>query len=138
MTMKLALIATALAGSMLIPAAATAPAEARTVLLQQQGAGPAPGWNGNRGGGWNRGGYHGGYRGGYYGGRRGGYGWGPAAGAFGAGVLLGGALAAPPPVYYEPQPAYDADEAYCVQRFKSYDPASGTYLGYDGQRHACP
>ena len=28
--------------------------------------------------------------------------------------------------------------AYCVQRFKSYDPASGTYLGYDGQRHPCP
>ncbi len=33
---------------------------------------------------------------------------------------------APPPVYYEPQPAYDAAEAYCIQRFKSYDPASGT------------
>ena len=30
------------------------------------------------------------------------------------------------------------DEAYCMQRFKSYDPASGTYLGYDGQRHPCP
>ena len=28
--------------------------------------------------------------------------------------------------------------AYCAQRFKSYDPASGTYLGYDGQRHPCP
>jgi len=24
------------------------------------------------------------------------------------------------------------------ERFKSYDPASGTYLGYDGQRHPCP
>ncbi|KYK50514.1 MULTISPECIES: BA14K family protein [Bradyrhizobium] len=30
------------------------------------------------------------------------------------------------------------DSAYCAQRFKSYDPASGTYLGYDGQRHPCP
>ena len=30
------------------------------------------------------------------------------------------------------------DDAYCSQRFRSYDPASGTYLGYDGQRHPCP
>lgn len=30
------------------------------------------------------------------------------------------------------------DDAYCAQRFKSYDPASGTYLGYDGKRHPCP
>jgi hypothetical protein len=28
--------------------------------------------------------------------------------------------------------------AYCSQRFRSYDPASGTYLGYDGRRHPCP
>jgi BA14K-like protein len=28
--------------------------------------------------------------------------------------------------------------AYCKQRFRSYDQASGTYLGYDGQRHSCP
>lgn len=28
--------------------------------------------------------------------------------------------------------------AYCSRRFKSYDPASGTYLGYDGKRHPCP
>ena len=31
-----------------------------------------------------------------------------------------------------------ADNGYCIQRYKSYDPASGTYLGYDGQRHPCP
>ena len=35
-------------------------------------------------------------------------------------------------------PAGDDDVAYCMQRYKSYDPASGTYLGYDGQRHPCP
>ena len=29
-------------------------------------------------------------------------------------------------------------EAYCMNRFKSYDPASGTYLGYDGNEHPCP
>jgi BA14K-like protein len=30
------------------------------------------------------------------------------------------------------------NDAYCAQRFRSYDPASGTYLGYDGLRHPCP
>jgi hypothetical protein len=32
----------------------------------------------------------------------------------------------------------DADPSYCAQRYKSYDPASGTYLGVDGLRHPCP
>jgi hypothetical protein len=32
----------------------------------------------------------------------------------------------------------DQGAAYCVQRFRSYDPASGTYLGNDGLRHPCP
>lgn len=35
-------------------------------------------------------------------------------------------------------PADRRTEAYCRKRFKSYDPASGTYLGYDGRRHPCP
>jgi BA14K-like protein len=30
-----------------------------------------------------------------------------------------------------------SDQTSCEQRYKSYDPASGTYLGYDGRRHAC-
>ena len=25
----------------------------------------------------------------------------------------------------------------CAQRFRSYDPSTGTYLGRDGQRHRC-
>ncbi|MGB8185593.1 MAG: BA14K family protein [Pseudolabrys sp.] len=25
-----------------------------------------------------------------------------------------------------------------MQRFRSYDPNSGTYLGFDGLRHPCP
>jgi len=29
-------------------------------------------------------------------------------------------------------------DAVCAQRFRSYDPASGTYRGRDGRRHACP
>ncbi len=38
-------------------------------------------------------------------------------------------------------PGYAAagrDDAYCTQRYRSYDPASGTFLGYDGVRHPCP
>jgi hypothetical protein len=35
-------------------------------------------------------------------------------------------------------PAGDDAVAYCMQRYRSYDPASGTYLGNDGLRHPCP
>jgi hypothetical protein len=71
------------------------------------------------------------------------FGVGPAIG-FAAGALIGGALARPyyysGGPYYAYQPAYRTDGAvqYCMQRFKSYDPARGTYLGYDGVRHPCP
>jgi hypothetical protein len=30
-----------------------------------------------------------------------------------------------------------ADDASCAQRYRSYDPASGTFLGRDGRRHPC-
>jgi len=30
------------------------------------------------------------------------------------------------------------DASYCAQRYRSFDPASGTYLGFDGLRHPCP
>ena len=39
---------------------------------------------------------------------------------------------------YAAVPASDSDAAYCAQRYKSYDPASGTYLNYDGNRYPCP
>jgi hypothetical protein len=90
-----------------------------------------------------------GHRGGWSHHRHGGWGWGAGAG-FAAGALLGGALASRPyygsgPGYYYDDPGYYAaapgggrDDAYCSQRFKSYDPSSGTYLGYDGKRHPCP
>jgi hypothetical protein len=45
------------------------------------------------------------------------------------------------PGYYDasPQVASEGDSAaYCQQTYRSYDPASGTYLGYDGLRHSCP
>jgi hypothetical protein len=67
-----------------------------------------------------------------------------------AGAIIGGAIANSQPRYYGPGPAYyyggpgyygpppgDA-VAYCMDRFKSFDPRSGTYLGYDGYRHPCP
>ncbi len=41
----------------------------------------------------------------------------------------------PRPVYYEP---YDPAISYCMRRFRSYDPYSMTYIGYDGYRHSCP
>jgi len=41
-------------------------------------------------------------------------------------------------VAVEAAPGGGDDAGYCAQRYKSYDPASGTYLGYDGQRHPCP
>ncbi|MFI5012683.1 MAG: BA14K family protein [Hyphomicrobiales bacterium] len=55
-----------------------------------------------------------------------------------AGAILGGALAQPES---EPGPAYGApgdSVAYCQRQFRSYDPASGTYMGNDGYRHPCP
>lgn len=43
----------------------------------------------------------------------------------------------PPVVYGAPVPA-GGDVAYCMHRYRSYDPGSGTYLGFDGLRHPCP
>jgi hypothetical protein len=95
------------------------------------------------GGGWHGGGWHGG---GWRGGWRGG-GWGYYGGGFAAGAILGGMLAAPyyyPQPYYYPAPGYYEGDApdgavdYCMRRFRSYDPGSGTYLGNDGHRHPCP
>jgi hypothetical protein len=69
--------------------------------------------------------------------------------AYGAGPGYSGYAYSPGAAYaYAPGPSYSAapgpsysaggDESYCRQRFRSYDPASGTYLGYDGLRHSCP
>jgi hypothetical protein len=77
-----------------------------------------------------------------------------------AGAVVGGAIASQSygyyggpgyyaPGYYDDQyyddsaavavaPEGGDDAAYCSQRFRSYDPASGTYLGNDGYRHPCP
>ena len=58
-----------------------------------------------------------------------GYAYGPGYG-YGYGPAIGGAYA------YNEVPMGDA--GYCARRFRSYDPATGTYLGYDGVRRACP
>jgi BA14K-like protein len=88
-----------------------------------------------------RGGWHGG--GHWHGG-----GWGYFGGGFAAGAILGGMLAAPyyyPGPYYYGPPAYYYEDGppdgaidYCMRRFRSYDPNTGTYLGNDGRRHPCP
>jgi BA14K-like protein len=43
----------------------------------------------------------------------------------------------PAPVYAGPPPEADA-VAWCMQRYRSYDPRSGTFVGYDGIRRPCP
>jgi hypothetical protein len=102
--------------------------------------------------------YRRGWGGGYRGGGFGGAGLGLAAGAIIGGAILGagqpyGYYGNPGYAYapgYAYGPGYDqgyvavspyaggSDVAYCEQRFRSYDPASGTYLGLDGRRHSCP
>ena len=131
------------------------------------GAGPRGGFHPGGGGGFRPGGGApaarfgggGGYRGGYGGGYHGG-GGGFIPGAV-AGAVIGGALATgaygyyggpgyDAPGYYDdqydvggpvavaPAPGGDDAVAYCMQTYRSYDPQSGTYLGFDGYRHPCP
>jgi hypothetical protein len=117
-----------------------------------RGAVARPQFSGGSGGGRYAGGWNGGYR--YH--RHGGGYWPGAV----AGAVIGGALASNyydgspdyyGPGYYDDSYAYYGDDApvaveaapggdasYCAQRYRSYDPASGTYLGYDGQRYPCP
>src|SRR5262245_8879020 len=44
------------------------------------------------------------------------------------------------PVAVAPPPRAVAGDAvaYCMQRYRSYDPASGTFLAFDGTRRPCP
>jgi hypothetical protein len=105
---------------------------ATPAMAQHRGWHGGHGWHGHPG--WHGGGWRGG--------------WGPGiALGLGAGIASGLAYGAYADSYaYDPyaQPyAYSGgsggrDDAYCSQRFRSYDPRSGTYLGYDGERHPCP
>ncbi|MBX9819902.1 BA14K family protein [Afipia birgiae] len=64
-----------------------------------------------------------------------GYGYGGTAAGVGlglaAGAVIGGAIAAS-------QAQAQQNHAYCSQRYRSYDPASGTYLNNNGNRYPCP
>jgi hypothetical protein len=75
---------------------------------------------------------------------RGGGGWGRGRGRGGGGVgaavgigvgaaIIGGAIAASA-AEQQRQQAIN----YCLQRYRSYDPNSQTYLGRDGMRYSCP
>ncbi|GGB04722.1 hypothetical protein GCM10011491_36020 [Brucella endophytica] len=54
-------------------------------------------------------------------------------------------FAPPPSVYYPPSyPSYPTYQPwtrgwynYCVRRYRSFNPRTGTFLGYDGQYHFC-
>ena len=79
-------------------------------------------------------------------------GGGAVIGGLAAGMILGGIIASqpyyyggpcygpayPPPYYYGPGPYGPPDfDAYCFSRYRSYDPYSGTYMGFDGVRRPC-
>ncbi|GAB1582143.1 BA14K family protein [Phyllobacterium phragmitis] len=106
------------------------------------------GWHGR--GGWGRPGYrHGwrhGYRPGYWGGHRGyryyrhGYrrhhdGWWYPLAAFGAGAIIGGAIANQPT---RVAPGYSsAHVQWCANRYRSYRAYDNTYQPYNGPRRQC-
>jgi hypothetical protein len=107
-------------------AAATSPVWAPGYYDYYQGGDYYPGYSYGPYG-YNGGGY--GYSGGYGNGYNGGYGYDNNY-AF-----------APPPGASAPGGpvvAQGGNPAYCQQRYRSYDPSSGTFLGRDGQRHPCP
>jgi BA14K-like protein/PXPV repeat (3 copies) len=90
------------------------------------------------------GGHHGHHHG--HGGYYNGFGYG--AFGFAAGALLGSALSRP--YYYEPAPVYVAPApvyvyqpwtpdwyTYCGGKYRSFNPDTGYFLGYDGEYHFC-
>ncbi len=104
----------------------------------QRGPNRGPGWNNgprqvHRHPGWRGPGYYArpGYRGNYY---YRDYNAALAAGVFGlvAGAIIGGAVA------NNNNQRYANDYiAYCSQRYRSFNAATGTYTGYDGLQHRC-
>jgi Rieske Fe-S protein len=123
------------------PAAAIAvPATSADVQQVQwrHGPGPGPYW---RHGGY-RGGYYNGYRG--YGGYRDGYRryndgyWYPLA-AFGAGAIIGGAIASEPR-YVEQEPSNGINPRHyewCANRYRSYRGFDNTFQPNNGPRQQC-
>ncbi len=133
-------LAAALAASVVMTSAAgAAPAAATQGLAKQADSSVEMVRDRGRHGGWRGHRHH----------RRGGGGWGWGAAALGAGLLLGAPYAAG--AYddgyddddyagysYRGRYAGSGGEARCEATFRSFDPASGTYMGYDGVRRMCP
>jgi hypothetical protein len=63
--------------------------------------------------------------------------WGPGFYDYYPGYVVGPVYAAPRAVVVPSGPGPGA-VAYCEAHFRSYDPATGMYLGYDGLHHPCP
>jgi hypothetical protein len=87
------------------------------------------------------GGYYGppAYYGGYYGAPAyGGYYGAPAyyGGSYGRSGYYGGPYAGGG--YYAQPAGGGGDVDYCMRRYRTYDPRSGTFVGNDGRRHPCP
>jgi hypothetical protein len=62
-----------------------------------------------------------------------------AADPFSAGIGAAG-LFGSTPTRNTPAQSSDGSQPdlnYCARRYRSYDPASGTFIGYDGARHRC-
>jgi hypothetical protein len=68
-----------------------------------------------------------------WGGRGRGGGVGAAVGIGVGAAIIGGAIAASAAEQQRQQAV-----GYCMQRYRSYDPNSMTYLGRDGMRYSCP
>lgn len=116
-----------------LSAAVLAPMPAMAIPAAQGAKLPSPTQNveqvrygyGNRHGGY---GYGGGYGRGY--GRHRGIGGGAIIGGIVAGALIAGAI--------RESRASGGDIERCEQTYRSFDASSGTYTGYDGERHICP
>jgi hypothetical protein len=78
--------------------------------------------------------------------------WGAGLLGFGVGAIIGSTLAPrevyvvpppPPPAYYYDPVAYGPPPwtpdwyAYCEAHYRSFDPATGYFIGYDGYPHFC-
>ncbi len=82
------------------------------------------------------------YHHGYYRHYHHGYGGAAAAGIMGlaAGAIIGGAIAESrqPRVYYGPlRPWTPAWYNWCESSYRSFNPRTGTFRGYDGRDHFC-
>ncbi|HEU5276166.1 MAG TPA: BA14K family protein [Xanthobacteraceae bacterium] len=67
--------------------------------------------------------------------------WGPGYDYYSPGYVYAPGYAYPAYTYgraYAYEPRVSSGVGYCEAHFRSYNPATGTYLGYDGHYHHCP